>query len=149
MRDLCSRLRIVASGVKFLNCSRTLLALAILAMPARSVHAYGPDGHHLVGAIADERLANTPAGKKVAVILDGMTLREAAVIPDTIRGWDTKGAEDPKNAGYFSSLPRIRRAASRVLESQSADTRHQFTDAFASLVSLHRCPGGIRQLCQR
>jgi hypothetical protein len=52
-------------------------------------------------------LANTPAGKKVAVILDGMTLREAAQVPDTIKGWDKKGVEDPKNAAYFSSRPRI------------------------------------------
>ncbi len=97
----------MASAVKFSLCSRTLLAIAILAMPVRYLHAYGPDGHHLVGAIADARLANTPTGKKVAVILDGMTLREAAQVPDTIKGWDKKGVEDPKNAAYFSSRPRI------------------------------------------
>ncbi len=60
-----------------------------------------------MGAIADARLANTPTGKKVAAILDGMTLREAAQVPDTIKGWDKKGIEDEKNAGYFSSRPRI------------------------------------------
>jgi len=89
------------------HCSRIFLATAILALPIWHVHAYGPDGHHLVGAIADERLANTPTGKKVAVLLDGMTLREAAQVPDTIKGWDKKGVEDPKNATYFSSRPRI------------------------------------------
>ncbi len=87
--------------------SKILLALAFLAAPLQRLHAYGPDGHHIVGAIADERLANTPTGKKVAIILDGMTLREAAQTPDTIKGWDKKGIEDPKNAGYFSSRPRL------------------------------------------
>ncbi|MEP6698107.1 MAG: S1/P1 nuclease [Verrucomicrobiota bacterium] len=88
--------------VKTLLCS-----LLVCLVTAASVFGYGPDGHHIVGAIADERLANTPTGQKVAQILDGMTLREAAQVPDTIKGWDKKGVEDPKNAGYFSSRPRI------------------------------------------
>ncbi|MGI9087489.1 MAG: S1/P1 nuclease [Chthoniobacterales bacterium] len=87
--------------------SRALLAIALLAFSAQAVRAYGPDGHHIVGAIADELLANTPAGKKIAVMLDGMSLREAAQTPDTIKGWDKKGIDDPKNAGYFSSRPRL------------------------------------------
>jgi len=89
------------------RCSKALLAVALLSVPLWDVFAYGPDGHHLVGAIADARLANTPTGKKVAVLLDGMTLREAAQVPDTIKGWDKNGVEDPKNAVYFSSRPRI------------------------------------------
>ncbi|MEP6809263.1 MAG: S1/P1 nuclease [Chthoniobacterales bacterium] len=76
-------------------------------MPLPRLQAYGPDGHHIVGAIADERLASTPTAKKIAIILDGMTLREAAQTPDTIKGWDKKGVEDPKNAAYFSSRPRL------------------------------------------
>ena len=38
--------------------------------------------------IADQKLAHTPAGEKVAALLDGMTLEKASTIPDEIRGWD-------------------------------------------------------------
>ncbi len=93
--------------MKLFHCPTKLIALAILALAVQPARAYGPDGHHIVGAIADERLANTPAGKKIATMLDGMTLRDAAQVPDTIKGWDKKGVDDPKNAGYFSSRPRI------------------------------------------
>jgi S1/P1 Nuclease len=105
--DLCAPLRIVAPEMKLSHGSRTLIAIAILAISIQRIRAYGPEGHHIVGAIADERLANTPAGKKVAQLIDGMTLREAAQVPDTIKGWDKKGADDPQNAKYFSSRPRI------------------------------------------
>jgi hypothetical protein len=34
-------------------------------------------------------------------------LREAAQVPDTIKGWDSNGVDDPRMAKYFSSRPRI------------------------------------------
>jgi hypothetical protein len=71
-------------------------------------------------------------------MLDGMTLREAAQTPDTIKGWDKKGV--PKNAATFVASA-TRGAAARILESQPADSRQQFPDAVASLVSLHGCAG--------
>jgi hypothetical protein len=50
---------------------------------------YGPRGHALVGAIADRRLAsNRTVAEKVAKLLDGMPLEQAATIPDVIKGWD-------------------------------------------------------------
>ena len=49
-------------------------ALASLLFFVASVEAYGPIGHQIVGAIADERLAKTPAGAKVRELLDGFTL---------------------------------------------------------------------------
>ena len=123
--------------MKLFRCSRTLIAIAILAIPVQRARAYGPDGHHIVGAIADERLANTPAGKKIAQMLDGMTLREAAQVPDTIKGWDSHGVDDPRMAEILFIASADRGAAARILDSQSADARHQFADAVASLVSLH------------
>jgi len=48
------------------------------AIPAE---AYGPLGHEIVGAIADERLAGTPTAAKIAVLLDGMSLEKASVKP--------------------------------------------------------------------
>src|SRR6266480_6309046 len=76
-----------------------LLALAAVALRA-STFAYGPLGHDIVVAIADERLANTPEAAKVNALLDGFTLEKAAVIADEIKGWDKKGADDPRSFRY-------------------------------------------------
>src|SRR5213082_709448 len=67
-----------------------------------SIFAYAPLGHEIVGAIADERLANTPTAAKISALLDGMTLEKGAVIADEIKGWDKKGVDDPKSF-HFSA----------------------------------------------
>jgi hypothetical protein len=67
---------------------------------------YGPVGHEIVGGIADQKLAHTPAGEKVAALLDGITLEKASTIPDEIRGWDKKGPDDPA-AIHYPAHPRI------------------------------------------
>jgi hypothetical protein len=71
------------------------------------IFAYGPEGHQLIGAVADRLLTGTPTGAKVSRLLDGYTLREVAIIPDTIKQWDVKGLEDPTVQLYFSSHPQI------------------------------------------
>src|SRR5436189_6262130 len=76
-----------------------LIAFAVLALRASTL-AYGPLGHEIIGAIADERLANTPTAAKIRALLNGMTLEKAAVIPDEIKGWDKKGVDDPKSFHY-------------------------------------------------
>ena len=54
--------------------SRGILgAFAVVAFPA-SILAYAPLGHEIVGAIADQRLANTPTAAKVYALLDGLNL---------------------------------------------------------------------------
>src|SRR4051812_21280619 len=82
--------------------SASLLSVGLVS-PA---YAYGPTGHQIVGAIADRRLANTPAGKKVDELLQGITLQKAAVIADEIKGWDKKTPDDPK-AFHYSRHPSI------------------------------------------
>lgn len=82
-----------------------LLAVGIAL--ARSVHAYGPDGHKIIGAIADRKLASTQTGARVSELLDGYTLEEASIIADTIKQWDKPGIDDPKVQKYFSSHPKI------------------------------------------
>src|SRR5882724_3086364 len=67
---------------------------------AEPLQAYTPLGHEIVGAMADERLANTPTAAKIRALLNGMTLEKAAVIPDEIKGWDKKGVDDPKSFHY-------------------------------------------------
>jgi S1/P1 Nuclease len=65
-----------------------------------TAQAYGPLGHEIVGAIADERLANTPTAPRVRALLDGLTLEKVAPIPDEIKGWDQNGADDPRSFRY-------------------------------------------------
>ena len=76
-----------------------LVAFAAVTFPA-SILAYGPLGHQIVGAIADERLANTPTAAKVHALLDGLKLEKAALLPDEIKGWDKKGIDDPRSFRY-------------------------------------------------
>src|SRR5437870_7704772 len=80
-----------------------LLATAVI----EHAQAYGPDGHKIIGAIADAKLANTPTGARVSTLLDGYTLQEAANFADTIKQWDQPGIDDPKVQQYFSSHPKI------------------------------------------
>src|SRR5689334_15328616 len=82
------------------------LALLLTVGLAGTVKSYGPTGHQIVGAIADERLANTPTGKKVAALIDGFTLEKASVIADEIKGWDKKTPDDP-TIFHYSRRPQI------------------------------------------
>jgi hypothetical protein len=66
-----------------------LVSLGLLvALVSGQAVAYGPRGHSMVGAIADHRLAGKPVAAKIADLLDGLTLAEAALLPDTIKGHD-------------------------------------------------------------
>ena len=86
----------------YLKIAIAFFALFIL----QNANAYGPVGHEIIGAIADEKLAQTPAGAKVAALLDGITLEKASTIPDEIRGWDKNGPDDPA-AFHYSAHPKI------------------------------------------
>ena len=59
-----------------------------LVLFASFANAYGPQGHRLVGAIADHRLKGKPAAAKIDSLLDGLTLAQAALLPDEIKSWD-------------------------------------------------------------
>ena len=76
-----------------------LVLFAVVSLQA-SILAYGPLGHQIVGAIADERLANTPTAAKVYALLDGIRLERAALIADEIKGWDKKGVDDARSFRY-------------------------------------------------
>src|SRR6266699_3999157 len=77
-----------------------LLAISGILSSTTVAQAYGPLGHEIVGAIADERLAGTPTAAKIAMLLEGLTLEKAAVIADEIKGWDKKGVDDPRSFRY-------------------------------------------------
>lgn len=50
---------------------------AVLLWPV-SAWSFDPDGHHTIGAIADQLLAGTPAGAAVTAELGGMSLEQAS-----------------------------------------------------------------------
>ena len=60
-------------------------AAMLLAGEARP---YSHNGHYLVGAIADQMLAGTPAAAKVKSLLGGVSLAAAATMADEIKYWD-------------------------------------------------------------
>src|SRR5438552_482175 len=64
--------------------------------------------HHLVGAIADRRLANKPVADKIDGLLDGLTLEEAAVLPDLIKDWDRKHLDDDPSTFHLAAPPSIK-----------------------------------------
>jgi len=69
-----------------------VVALTICLLSV-SGYSYGPRGHHLVGAIADRRLAKNPSlNTKVRELLDGLSLEKVATFPDEIKGWDRCGS---------------------------------------------------------
>jgi hypothetical protein len=82
-----------------------LWANFIASFPA-SLLAYAPLGHEIVGAIADERLANTETGRKIKELLGSMTLEKAANVADVIKSWDKKGPDDAKSF-HYSFWPKI------------------------------------------
>src|SRR6266536_2242808 len=82
-----------------------LLGISIAFGPAAQLHAYALLGHEIVGAIADERLTNTPTAAKIRALIDGLSLEKAALLADTIKGWDKKGVDNPKS--FRVASPKI------------------------------------------
>jgi hypothetical protein len=61
-------------------------------MSAGPAFGFGPEGHRTIGAIADRLLVGTNAGAQVESILGGLTLQEAGVWADCVKGVDpTRG----------------------------------------------------------
>lgn len=83
-----------------------LILVISTVLPSRLTLGYGPVGHQIIGAVADERLAKTPVAEKIAALLDGLTLEGVSTYPDEIRGWDKNGPEDPTTF-HFSKHPKI------------------------------------------
>ena len=84
-----------------------LLGISITIGLAPHAQAYAPLGHEIVGAIADERLANTPTAAKIGALIGGLTLEKASLLADTIKGWDKKGVDNPKS--FHVASPKIDR----------------------------------------
>ncbi|HEX4652765.1 MAG TPA: S1/P1 nuclease [Candidatus Udaeobacter sp.] len=88
------------------SLSHVLLLAFLTVGYVLPAEGYGPLGHEIVGAIADERLAGTPTAAKIAGLLDGLNLEKASVIADEIKGWDRNGADDPRSF-HFAAHRRL------------------------------------------
>ncbi len=64
-----------------------LLAVALVAaLFTTASFAWGADGHHTVGALADRLIAGTHAEARVRSLLGGMTLEQVSTWPDCVKG---------------------------------------------------------------
>ena len=68
--------------------SRRPAAVLAIAFFTATAHAWGPDGHHTVGAIADRLIAGTNAEAQVKTLLGSLTLEQASVWADCAKGVD-------------------------------------------------------------
>lgn len=84
-----------------------LLALGSVVALARIASAYGPLGHEIVGEIADKKLTGTATAAKLTSLIGDMTLQRAANIPDEIKAWDKKGADDLNAYPHYPKWPQI------------------------------------------
>jgi hypothetical protein len=95
---------------------------------AGSVLAYGPRGHSTVGAIADRRLAkNRAVASQVKQILDGLTLEQAATLPDSIKSWDDcQGRPSPRPVSASERINAELRAFVAANRCDGDPSHHEF-----------------------
>ena len=74
------------------------VALFLTSLPAM---AYGPEGHRIVGAIAEKRLEGTNTLVRVRQILGNMSLAEASIWADSIKSGPIPG--DADSAAYLAA----------------------------------------------
>ena len=124
---------------------RARLVLAACALLcAGTARAWGPDGHHTVGAIADRLLAGTPAAAHVRALLGTLTLEQAAVWADCAKGVDpsrdfryTAAGRYPEcaiyetpagEAGMIDFVRRNDTNCPRVPHDESCHRQYHYTD---------------------
>ena len=71
------------------------------AFGGQSASAWGPEGHHTVGAIADKLIAGRNAATQVHVLLGALSLQEAAVWADCAKGVDPSKDYAYTSAGVY------------------------------------------------
>jgi S1/P1 Nuclease len=101
---------------------KIIVVLLTVFMFSANAYSYGPRGHHLVGAIADRRLAQTPSASKVSSLLDGLTLERAATIPDEIKSWDRCDQEENPSGRIVGASKRINAELRAFVKANSCDS---------------------------
>lgn len=89
--------------------NKIIAGMLWLALLVSHVFAYGPQGHTVVGAIADKRLEGKAVAGKINDLLDGLTLAEASLLADKIKDWD-KGGPASKDVFHLPAHPKIEAA---------------------------------------
>ena len=99
---------------------RKSLFLCLICLIFFSGHAMGwnSDGHHTVGAIADQLIAGTNASVQVKAILGDLSLQDAAVWADCARGVDPKNNYAYQPAGNY---PECKIFETSALEAEMSD----------------------------
>lgn len=81
-----------------------VLLVAVNGLLVGNAYGFGKDGHQLVGDIAESILEGKPVTAKIDQMLDGLTLGQAALLPDEIKGWDKKKTA---NSGHTVMHPKL------------------------------------------
>jgi hypothetical protein len=111
-----------------------IVVLLTASLFAGNAYAYGPHGHSMVGAIADKRLeSNQQVAAKVKKLLGGLTLAQAATLPDSIKSWDNCNPKKPPSNKPVTLSKRINAELRAFLNANlcSSKTSHHdfhFTD---------------------
>lgn len=104
-------------------CVSTVVGVSLMISAGiNTALGYGPEGHHLVGAIADVKIAgNKSLAEKVNKLLDGLTLEQVAVLPDDIKDWDS----DPKKQiAVLNNHAEIEKELRAFVEANPHGTSH-------------------------
>ncbi len=87
-----------------------LLATALAApliVAAPNAHAWGASGHQAVATLAAALIRGTPAEAQVKALLGDMTLQEAAIWPDCVKGISAAQGYTYPNPGKYASCASL------------------------------------------
>lgn len=77
----------------------------IFLLVTATAYPYGPRGHRMVGAIADQLLAGKPVAARIHAMLEGLNLSEASTLADEIKEWD--GEPENKQRVILKHWPKL------------------------------------------
>ncbi|HEX8372141.1 MAG TPA: S1/P1 nuclease [Chthoniobacterales bacterium] len=97
-----------------------VLGAVLQVLSVNSLFAYAENGHRVIGALADQLLANKPAGDTVKKLLGNVSLERASTLPDELRGED--------RARGSLSLPENPELEKELLAFRAANPPHQGDD---------------------
>ena len=95
-----------------------IYCLLILLITTSPSFAWGPDGHHTVGAIADSMIVGTHAAKEVKNILGNLSLQDASVWADCAKGIDPSKDYTYQSEGKY---PECKIYETTALEAEMSD----------------------------
>ena len=97
---------------------KLLCCVITLFLACGQAFAWGPDGHHTVGAIADHLIAGSHAAVEVKKILGDLSLQDASVWADCAKGVDPSKDYTYQTVGKY---PECRVYETPALEAEMSD----------------------------